>query len=276
MRTFLLLFTLAGQLVLTSGAASPMVTKALGGDSEELGASERFAALTQLGDQLRHEDREAIFHYLTSTAEPPPVFTEAQWYAYFNDLIALLVKQRSTGEEQVPIFLQRLFKDRQRPVVLRDYALQHLADWIRRHGDHENQSGISTLYEAAAELEATYSGTALLALRRVREKRPESVADGRLGELAMNVLRSAESPAGTRATALAVALDSIKRTEALELARPWALDPTQPLPVRLNVISALGHSGDTVTLEKLKQQETENRWIQDAVTKAIARQKDAQ
>ncbi len=245
---------------------SPGVATVLG-KTPDLSGRDRLRAVSRLGIGLREEDRTALLAYLAEHKKAPSPFSERQWYAFVNDVMDVLGRQRPL-ETRLPGLLRELFGEgEERPFVVRDYALQHLGNWVLQ--DDDDSESVKTLKGAAAEVDQTYGATALLALQRVSRKFPERVPVAEVAALAEKLAQGDEVPDASKATALQVLATSGDVRAAVAVARPLALEPKTTLMLRLSAISVLGKAGDEELLRELARAEQTNEFVRKASERAL-------
>lgn len=110
-------------------------------------ASPAIAALTDAAqpwqiriDQLRASlagecsERDVRSLYLTLTTGPTTAELPEDWYVIANDIMQQLFL-RDTDPQRLATYFTQLLQDSQQPLVLRDYAVQHLSTWLIRKPD---------------------------------------------------------------------------------------------------------------------------------------------
>jgi len=213
---------------------------------------ERVRAVRELPDKLDKPTTDRLFAFL----QEPPATGEEKWYLVCNEIMEVLRKRNLVPDVYTKNLLTLIQSSTADPTI-RDYAAQHLAQWV---------SGIDPSAcekdprQAAAAFEAmcreasnpangqlTLAGTTLNALADAVTHGGPTVQQERaaVGRLA---LRMVDSPAGVfsnvnRSTALQVAA-RLQMPEVPQRSRMLALDTNTPADVRLSAIAALGLVGD--------------------------------
>ena len=128
----------------------------------------RLDAIGRLGCHLAASDIAVLYRYLLDPADEPWL-QPGQSYALKNDILNAL-RAQSQPPPELTRLLVNLYGNTSQPVVMRDYALQHIAPWYARAGASERAELIATLEAASREHAQGYAGTALIALVRVRRE----------------------------------------------------------------------------------------------------------
>ena len=137
------------------------------GKGEQVNFRDRLEAITQLGRELSGEERAALYEYLRDVSVEKWL-RPGQGFALKNDLLNALQEQRAAPPELTQ-FLIALGQDPAQPLVMRHYALQHLAPWYAKVDDADKRRIVEELQAAAQEADQSYAGTALLAMHRIPE-----------------------------------------------------------------------------------------------------------
>jgi hypothetical protein len=147
--------------------------------------------------------------------------------------------------------LIRIFHDGGQDIVIRDYAVQHLASWYPAAPDPQQVE--NTLWEAVQETGSSIAGTALLGLYHLSES--DSRFDRlRIGKAALQMALSEDCGDLSRITAVQVCgrmgITDVRPT-AMALARAG-----RELPLRLASVATLGDLGDERALTDLMGKES--------------------
>jgi hypothetical protein len=249
----------------------------------------RLNHLYALGDRLTQDDRLCLLSSITN--EPLPGISEGEWHSLANDIMMVLRWQKPYMPEYTE-HLIALWENVSINPTLRDYALQHLREWVS-DGDsrsvHEERpdhlARINATFVAAVsangrlfDRQSTTTGTALLALDAwlqgeaslsLPNQKSYTAADfqKRLIELASD----ASIHRGTRATALQ--LCSHRRlSEVLPLARTLLASVEAEAIMKISAISLLGTLGndsDLTFLRTYQDQLVRDPMLHSSLQKAI-------
>lgn len=210
----------------------------------------RLETIRSLPDRLDAAQVGTLFAFLRAAPEGD----RGGWYLAVNEVMEVMRKRALAGESYSREMLALLADGGADPVV-RDYAAQHLAQWVAgmdvtagKEGDEVLASDCvrqmlrTALAPDSAKL--TLAGTTLNALADgvlngrafIREQRP-TVADAAFG------LASGDTASPlNRATALQV-MARLGHDGTRGLSRQWIESPTTPANLRLSAIAALGLVG---------------------------------
>ena len=202
----------------------------------------RQASVAAVTTNLTVVDRQALYAFLL---QPDPSDHEQSGQVLKNHLLDRLCEldPLSTGLAEV---LTGMYHDKNQDIVLRDYAVQHLAAYyeqleITRQNDPQVQQTVQGVFwEALAETDSSIAGTALLALTRLSEGRSE-FDQNRIRAAALQLAGAGQAGELTRSTALQVSA-RLGTKEALPVLMQVAADGGT-LPLRISAIGALGTLG---------------------------------
>ncbi len=181
-----------------------------------------------------------------------------------NDIMDALCAQRVPSADLGAVFAQ-VYGDTKQNVVIRDYAIQHVATLYERleagvrwpSGQIKAQKDMlaQTLWDALIETDSSIAGTALLGLSRLADSLPES-SQNKISEQAFKLATDESVGELTRVTAIQVCA---------------RLEPSQALPLlarlvesggdastRISAIGTMGRLGGSAELELLKHIESED------------------
>ncbi len=169
-----------------------------------------------------------------------------------NDVIEWLRTERPRTEELTDVLVE-IYNNPAQPIVMRDYALQHLAAWGETHqtetgnGSEEIIRTVkAALWEAVEQTEYSYAGTALLGLTRLIESGTPD--ESRLAAEVGRIAAADEHASLSRATALQL-LGDFDRMTALQIAESVLRDPAAS-EIQLAAIALIGaHADETSLLE---------------------------
>ncbi len=263
---------------------SPRVAAML--SDEYMESAHRKAILNTLGDSLSPQDIEAMLE--VTLGEPLNGITASRWPSFVNDIFKILRFQKPFVETYTD-HLVKMWLDKQMDPTLRDYAIQHLREWV---SDTDNRTEHETRPEKLAwirqtfidacteghtycDLQSTTTGTTLMAL----EEWADSVAPKQVRvepeKLNMMLLAFASNKSahrGVRATALQLCAKR-NMLELLPLARELVPSSSTELILRLSAISYLGKLGssdDHKMLESLLNQTGADPLTRGALTSALS------
>ena len=261
--------TLAAQTARTPAAGSNDLLAVVVGVSGAPFAA-RQAALRTLRPPLTPEEVAAVYAYLRDDT-PHPATLPGGEHVLKNDLLALLTRQEPPPEGLLRELVS-LSRDPSQNAVVRDYALQHLAQCAEQPTNRFS-AGLdlahATLWEALSETSGTFAGTALLGLQRLAARDP-GFATQRLDTAAVALARDPNAHPLSRTTALQVCAQrglNAALPEAVELAQTGAT-----LPLRAAAVAALGNLGRQGEAALLEQLQTDtNALLQHAATASLKR-----
>jgi hypothetical protein len=242
-------------------AAKPQVPSQIEMMSDEsLHWEERIKAVRDLPDSLSQASLARLFAYL----QEPPESGRESWYLVCNEIMETLRKRNLAPETYTPTLLGIIQSSAFDPVI-RDYAVQHLCQWISgidpsARETHPAQA--STAFEALSQEclkpengEFTLTGTTLNALLDAVLNGTEDFTRKRLSlaSLALQLVNQSDGSVSTlnRATALQVAA-RLKLGEIPALCRKLALDSQVAPNLRFSSIAALGEVGGEQDIELLQ------------------------
>lgn len=197
--------------------------------------------------------REQLLDYLRQpTGRTNPRDEDLVEASIKNDVIEWLRTERPHIEELTEVLME-IYENPAQPIVMRDYALQHLAAWGETHQTDpaEGSEDIvrtvrATLWEALAQTEYSYAGTALLGLTRLIEA--DAPDESRLAAEVGRIAAADEHASLSRATALQL-LGDFDRATALQIAESVLREPAAS-EIQLAAIAVIGaHSDQTNLLE---------------------------
>jgi hypothetical protein len=228
---------------------------------------ERIKAVRDLPDNLSQASLVRLLAYL----EEPPDSGRETWYVVCNEILETLRKRNLAPETYTPTLLGIIQSSGFDPVI-RDYAVQHVCQWIS--GIDPNACEIhpalaTAAYEKLSQEcmkpengELTLPGTTLNALLDTVLNGTEDFARKRqsLANLALQLANQSDGSVSTpnRATALQVAA-RLKLGEVPSLCRRLALDSRVAPNLRFSAIAALGQVGseqDIALLQSFVSDET--------------------
>jgi len=229
--------------------ASELVVKA--GENE---VRRRAAALSRPGPaQAPHT---GLYDWLR---QPGPDDSIQRGHVFKNEVMDDLCEMKPLPDGLGDL-LAEVYRDPAQNVVIRDYAVQHLAEFYTQRARElegipaglqgDLQRARDVLWEAVGETDSSIAGTALLGLRRLSESHQE-FDRAQIGATALQLARNGRTGELTRITALQVAAslegDQILPT-AMELARNG-----ESIALRISAVAALGMASNAEAVPLLTE-----------------------
>jgi len=199
----------------------------------------------------------------------PTQIGRRDWYWLVNDVMDVLCHQDQPLPEWTDVLIG-LARDKSHDEVIRDYAIQHLVDWLEPIGPSEpfettaakRTEIVETFLSAAREVNQPLSGTAVQALHQVllyRERiTRERKIDANGGDISLKELRGVVTELAKSSNANLLARITAFQicalygfAEVLPEARNLATAVKAPLSLRLSAIAVLGKIGNAVDEELL-------------------------
>lgn len=260
----------------------------LGVNPADITSQQYGEAIRAAGTELSLDQQRALAQWIQGAK--PGQISDFHWHWLVNDTLDLLLHQSQPLPELTEVMVG-LFEDPARDPVLRDYAVQHMVDWLEpvsvsepyERDPLQRAALVEAMVRAAAMPMESFSGTALLALHTADQRRS-------LGAVGREVLRDEPAPEGREIDRMALAIakaDNVSiqaritafqvaaqrgLTGALEEARQIAANPQRSTSLRLSAIAylgALGSGSDARLLRSLPDASEER--IGKAVGPAVAR-----
>jgi hypothetical protein len=224
-----------------------------------------------LGRGVALEEQKRLLQWINGPM--PAHLSNGSWHWLVNDVMDALCHQKDPLAELSDAFVA-MCRDSKNHPVLRDYAIQHLVDWLEpvnlgepfEKDPQKRQLIVSAIMEAARESSQAFSGTALQALHMVllRQERPSFDAEGlplplkpeRLQPLVVEAAALTALNLPSRITALQICAERGFK-DSLPNARKVAADSAQPISLRLSSIALIGMIGtaeDASLLERLRDE----------------------
>jgi len=127
---------------------------------------ERISALKSVSGELSLVDRGGLSEFLRKRDERD---NDPWQMALKNSVMDYLCRVGAPGIQSI---LAEIFRDRTQNPVLRDYALQHLAEYAQHRlesgvGSLDAQGNVDVLWEAINETDSSIAGTAIMGLYRL-------------------------------------------------------------------------------------------------------------
>lgn len=227
---------------------------------------ERIKAVRALPGKLGDDSAERLYAYL----EQPPATGEEHWYLVCNEIMEVLRKRNLTPGIYTRKHLDLIQSAKSDPMI-RDYAAQHLAQWISGNDPNAREtnselaaSAFDAMREEAARPangQLTLAGTTLNGLCDTVLTGSEAMKakQNEVGSLAVKMAETNDGSVSNanRATALQVAA-RLKVSGLPQACRRMAADKQEAIDVRLSSIAALGLVGseqDVALLESMHSEE---------------------
>ena len=238
---YLLIFTLLSCSVRADSAFvySSNLAKSICEDAKDYTYEQRFRLIHTLDSHISMGDMEYYLDFLNRPFEKGNL-SEGQLDTLKNDLADKLLMQRTAPRGFTEGFLKMMDQEAL-GVVWRDYVLQKLPDLYARAGEKDRSLILSKLWEATDLKTHTFSGTALLGLRRINSRYPEAIDSNQFAEKALAVATGDAFPEPNRVTALQL-LAEAPHPEASRLAREL-LSADSSVMLHMSAVGVLGTLG---------------------------------
>ena len=250
-------------------ASIPESLQPLFGEKDE-SYMQRSMALKNLPDQLSGEEINALIYLLYQSAGQVGLSPD-ELNALKNDVMNEL-KRRMADMETLAQHLVWLYEDTAQDAVLRDYCIQHLGTLYRKLEGDNKAKVLSVLWMATDDRTSPTAGTALIALADNREY--ASVSVGELSDKAVAIAGNPGYAVGARVTAVQIGA-KLSNPQILPVARKLAGDRSEPVPLRVSAIAAIGMMGDSsdrALLDELAS--SSDSRLQTAARSAVGRARD--
>ncbi len=218
--------------------------------------NERLQTARSLRPSLSPEELKVLYEFLR---ERNPEDDNQRGHALKSDVMDALVAQNPLPGELLGLFAE-VYRDQDQHVVLRDYAVQHLAmlyerldetaGWPANQVSSQRTQISALLWEAVGETDSSIGATALLSLNRLSETHP-GFDRARLASVALQLAGDATMTDGVRISALQVSA-RMKVNEALPLSLEIAQSPSTTA-LRISAIGAIGLLGGSAELKALER-----------------------
>jgi hypothetical protein len=195
----------------------------------------RLDAIGRLGRHLAESEVAVLYRYLLDPADEPGL-QPGQSYALKNDILNAL-RDQTLPPPELTRLLVSLYGSTNQPVVLRDYALQHIAPWYARAGASERAELIATLEAASRERAQGYAGTALIALVRVQQENATACASSLTNQI-IEILHDSAANLCARITAVQLC-GRLNLTSTSPYLLGLAANRRQPPTIRLAASASL-------------------------------------
>jgi len=198
---------------------------------------ERVDAVRAIRPPLTDAERDAFYRYLRVPANEPQNQAGEDWLR--NELLDKFVQQEVLPAG-LPDLLVAIYQDHDQDVVMRDYAVQHMAPAYER-ADAENQAKLqAAMWQATTETDTSIAGTALLALLDMSQS-GSSLDRGRIAKTASNLAMDNQCGELSRITAVQVC-GRMNVGQALPVIEQLA-QQADSIPLRIAATAALGDMG---------------------------------
>lgn len=213
---------------------------------------ERIKAVRSLPGKLGDASADKLYAYL----EQPPATGEENWYLVCNEIMEVLRKRNLTPGVYTQKHLALIQSEKANPVI-RDYAAQHLAQWISGIDPNAKETDAALAQQAFDSMldeagkpengQLTLAGTTLNALCDAVTTGSEAMKAKReaVGAAALKVVENKDGTASpvNRSSALQVAA-RLQTPGLPQACRHLATNKQEAVDVRLSAIAALGQIGD--------------------------------
>ena len=226
---------------------------------------ERLEIARQIRGELPPEEIEFLFDCMTRVPSPGD---ENNWWELVNEIMEQM-RKNGVGSSEYSERLCSIIRDEEQSNVIRDYAVQHLTQWlapisgsgINTYEGHENRQdfALETIVQAISDplnQSSSIPGTGLMALTDISSRLPNEVALRVWAEvdryLEGAITGTSSVPRHTRITSIQVAAIQNRRQHQ-DTIRKFVSDPSCEADIRLASISALGIYGDLVDRSLLEE-----------------------
>ncbi len=147
---------------------------------------ERRNGVIELPENLSREEQGLLRDFIIGPR--PDALVPGQWHALVNNVMNSLNAQSVLDPAWTEVLIH-MADDPSQDVVLRDYAIQHLAILYSKVTHPEQAPILDCLWRAADNVNMSFSGTALLALHRMGPERGDDHVR-KVQELARRIISS--------------------------------------------------------------------------------------
>lgn len=252
---------------------------------DSLPREERLDLVSSIDERLTETETKYLFDLLSRTPRPG---TEKDWWVVMNGIMQQMRKNASAPATYSPR-MAALIRDPNTQEMARDYAIQHLAQWIAPAGTDISpgeqdpiKSGdalqaISATVSDPARHSDSSSGTALMAMVDASSRLPAETTAAvwqSLDPFFADAITGSDPTIARPLRISAIQAVAIRRITAhLPAIRALATQESTDPSVRLSSIAALGFYADSTDrpyLESLAQSDTKFRHAaQAALTRAL-------
>jgi hypothetical protein len=215
---------------------------------EGKGFDARTAAMHALSAPLADADLETIYNFLRQRS---PADGQQAEQVLKNELLNVLC-QMEPPPAGLRGLLSQIYQDSSQDIVLRDYAVQHLAAFYRQMGlatgldprfqDNELKQTQDVLWNALNEAGTSMAGTALLGLSQLSAEGWPGLDQNKIGAAALKLAGESSVDELSRITAFQVCAQ-LGITDALSSVL-GAARQGETLPLQISAIAALGALGN--------------------------------
>jgi hypothetical protein len=231
-----------------AAGVSPVLAAALGTDGRA-SPGERLHLLRGIDGPLSQADAEAA---LSSLLSLPGAETSPGWHSEYIHEICLMLRRCGSADGVFARALVTLAGDGERPLVIRDYALQHLAsNWAAPDIAGMRPEILEILHEMFRS-GPPLAASALLALHRLGDTAAPPGASGtaapgmpdeRLAAMAAAALASPSADTTTRMAAIRIVADRRLAGQRAAL-KAIATGESEPTVLRMAAVAAIGRFAD--------------------------------
>jgi hypothetical protein len=215
----------------------------------------RIAAVETLSATFTPEDERALRGFLLR----PDAADSKQGTQMFKNRLLNTLCTLNPPPPWLGNTLVQMYRDRSQHAVIRDYAVQHMAEYFQQLKSitalsQGNNQAVGAplpddafvmrdmLWEALSETDSSIAGTALLALSRLSESYPEFDRD-RIAQEAIRLGKNEGTGELSRITAFQVCGELGVKGITSQLLRTASSEQT--IPLRISAVAALGAVGDS-------------------------------
>lgn len=214
---------------------------------------QREAAVHALTGKLTDDNRAALYDFLRQ-----PDANDGQQLAQVlkNDLMNALC-QMEPPPPGLRELLAQIYQDNSQNIVLRDYAIQHMAAFYRQMASasgvddqaDELKQTQATLWSALADTDGSLAGTALLGLNQLSQQGWPGFDPDKISAAALKLAGDNTAGELTRITAFQVCA-SLGNKDALPVVQA-AAQQGETIPVQISAIAAMGLLGGSDQIQFL-------------------------
>jgi hypothetical protein len=208
----------------------------------------REGAIKKLAGRLPDDDLKSLYDFLR---QPGLADGQQPSQVLKNELMDALCELQPPPQGLRDLLTQ-IYQNTSQDLVLRDYAVQHLAAFYRQMSSavgmdgqmqaNELQQTRQTLLDALNQTDSSIAGTALLGLSQLAQAHWPGLNPDQISDAALKLAGDASVGELSKITAFQVCA-SLNTKDAVPLVQ-YAAEKGQTVPVQISAIAALGALGD--------------------------------
>lgn len=216
----------------------------------------RVADIHKLPQNLSGADQDALLRLLSERyGDAWSFMTPMEFNAVKNETVIALSRQlKADLAGELSNRLSDMLEDASYDDMWRNYCAQFLGQLYPRMDALQKARGVKLLKDACGKSETAIPGAALISLEAIASADPEAVRTEWLAKEAFSIVVAKDSKEINKTTALQICAH-LGHSQALLPARRIAESLSEPVPLRISAIAAVGQLGDASDLplmEKLK------------------------